>query len=327
MKINDVSASMANNTISDSKNADNGSSKKTNSDCFNEDTGSIFAGNLNLGNDTEDKKKKAQSMAMELMENVFNNDLKTDGEIKSRDENIKKLYDENQESQDMINKIEKERAITKEGYGISDESQEEADLNLLRKERDSKNNPNKIKLTDDEKTELERIHNNGLTAYQKQMLMMDDSVSELKNKIEDNEKQIFEDSAVIKDIQINRLKTHEMVDARKQGDKIIASAYKEIAGDIVQDGMDKVDEDMEELEETKEKNEEIKEKYEEYREDKKEKEDEMEEMYELSQDFTKVRSDKQAATLPDTKKSINQIINELGLTIEDIKGAVVDTDV
>lgn len=328
MKINDVSASMVSKTISESKNTDTSSdsSKKTDSTGFNEETGSVFAGNLNLGTDTEDKKKKAQSMAMELMENVFKNDLKTDNEITSRDENIKKLYDENQENQDMINKIEKERALTKEGYGISDESQEEADLNLLRKERDSKTNP-KIKLTDDEKAELERIHNDGPTAYQEQMLMMDDSVLELKNKIEENEKQIFEDSAVIKDIQINRLKTHEMVDARKQGEKIIASAYKEIAGDIVKDGMDKVDDDMEELEETKEKNEEIKEKYEEYREDKKEKEDDMEEMYELSQDFTKARTDKQSSTLPDTKKSINQIINELGLTIDDIKGAVVDTDI
>lgn len=326
MKVNDVSVSTMNNTINESKNTSSASSKETNSSGFNEETGSVFAGNLNLGNDTEEKKKKAQSMAMDLMKNVFKNDLKTDSEIQSRDDNIKKLYDENQEAQDMINKIENERAIVKEGYGIMDESQEEIDLNLLRKERDSKTDISII-LTDEDKAELERIHSNGITDYQNEMLTMDDSELELKNRIEDNKKQIFEDSAVIKDIKINRLKTHEMVDARKQGEKIIASANKEIMGDIVQNGLDKADENMEEMKETKEKYEELKEKYEEYLENKKEKEDEMDEMYELSQEYTKARTDKQATILPDTKKSINQIINELNLTIDDIKGAVVDTDV
>lgn len=326
MKINDISVSTVNNAMNETKNSSSASSKETEASVFNKETGSVFAGNLNLGNDTEEKKKKAQSMAMDLMKDVFENDLKTDSEIQSRDDNIRKLYDENQEAQDMISNIEAERAITKEGYGIMDESQEEKDLNLLRKERDSKTDISII-LTDEEKTELERIHNNGITAYQKQMLDMDDSELELKNRIEDNKKQIFEDSAVIKDIKINRLKTHEMVDARKQGDKIIASANKEIMGDIVQTGLEKADENMEEIEETKEKYEEIQEKYEEYLDNKKEKEEEMEDMYELSQEYTKVRTDKQASTLPDTKKSINQIINELSLTIDDIKGAVVDTDV
>lgn len=324
MKINNIQNTAVNEPSDKSQNTvSNDRTSEKEASQFNKDTGSVFAGDLNLGNDIENKKKKAQSMAMELMTNVFEQDKKTDDEIQSRNNNIQALYDENQETQDKINDMERERSIVKEGYGITDESQEEHDLNLLRKERDSLTDPFII-ITDEEKAELEQIHTNGFTPYQKEMLTMDSAVQELRDRIDENKKQIFEDSAAIKEIHINRLKTHDMVDAKKQGDEIIAAANKEIMGDIIEQGKEAIDEKTEENEELKEKYEEAKEKLDEYLD--KEKDDDHEEMYELSREYTEIQKEKETSTLPDTKKSINQIINELNLTIEDIKGVVVDTD-
>ena len=47
-------------------------------------------------------------------------------------------------------------------------------------------------------------------------------------------------------------------------------------------------------------------------------------MYELDNILEEVKKKDPQDTTPDVKKSLNQIVNELKLTVDDVKGAAVD---
>ncbi len=325
----------AKDTILQSSNSKNDNTKtdntKGNESSVN-DNGTIFAGNLNLGTDIENKRKQAQSIAMNLIEKAFAGDNAVDDEINSRKEHIDDLYKENSEAQDMINNISKEQEVVRKGYGIDENSQEEQDLELLRKERDSLLDST-VMLSDDEQARLKDIHEQGPTEYQKTMLEMDSNKSTYKKTIYDNKKLIVEENSVIRGIHLERLKTHTMVDANKQADKVMEAANKEIVGMLIEDSKDSIDdkfeEEQKEAEEKKEAEEELEERIEAAKaeSEKTKKEDDQDEMYKLGDILNDVTNKKQNSNLPDVKKSLTLIVNELKLTADDLKGAVVDEDI
>ena len=197
----------------------------------------------------------------------------------------------------MIDSINEQRKIIKEGYGITDDSKQ------------------------------------GPASYQKEMLELDKNESVYKQTIEDNNKSIVSENAIIRVIHLERLKTHDMVDASKQADKIIESANKNIIGMMIEDVKENIDDKFEENQEKAKKKEEEKEKLEEKieaakAESKKTKDnDNQDEMYKLNDTLNEIISKKQNSTIPDIKKSLEQIIGELKLTSEDLKGSVVDEDI
>lgn len=197
----------------------------------------------------------------------------------------------------MIDSINEQRKIIKEGYGITDDSKQ------------------------------------GPASYQKEMLELDKNESVYKQTIEDNNKSIVSENAIISGIHLERLKTHDMVDASKQADKIIESANKDIIGMMIEDVKENIDDKFEENQEKAEKKEEEKEKLEEKIEaakaesEKTKDNDNQDEMYKLNDTLNEIISKKQNSTIPDIKKSLEQIIGELKLTSEDLKGSVVDEDI
>lgn len=197
----------------------------------------------------------------------------------------------------MIDSINEQRKIIKEGYGITDDSKQ------------------------------------GPASYQKEMLELDKNESVYKQTIEDNNKSIVSENAIIRGIHLERLKTHDMVDTSKQADKIIESANKDIIGMMIEDVKENIDDKFEENQEKAEKKEEEKEKLEEKIEaakaesEKTKDNDNQDEMYKLNDTLNEIISKKQNSTIPDIKKSLEQIIGELKLTSEDLKGSVVDEDI
>lgn len=197
----------------------------------------------------------------------------------------------------MIDSINEQRKIIKEGYGITNDSKQ------------------------------------GPASYQKEMLELDKNESVYKQTIEDNNKSIVSENAIIRGIHLERLKTHDMVDTSKQADKIIESANKDIIGMMIEDVKENIDDKFEENQEKAEKKEEEKEKLEEKIEaakaesEKTKDNDNQDEMYKLNDTLNEIISKKQNSTIPDIKKSLEQIIGELKLTSEDLKGSVVDEDI
>ena len=299
------------------------------------DSNSVFAGNVNLFQDpVEEKKKKAREMAMKLIEEAYAKDKAIDEDLDNRRNHAKELEEENEEHAQMLDGIEKMKAEAREGHGVGEYSQEEKDTQLLLKEAEAGRNWS-IRLTDEEKLQLEEIHKAGLTDYQKEMLRLDEGEYEYKKKMEDNEMEIMSEYAVIRGMKIERLKTHDMVDAVKAGDQILQNAQKEIIGMILEEGKTHQDEEMaekkEKIAEKKEEAEELEEKIEEARarrEEATEKrdDDEHEEMYELDSLMQEITEKVANSNLPNVQKSMTQAVNELLLTLDDIKGLAVDTE-
>ena len=292
---------------------------------------SVYAGNLNLPveDKIEQEREKARKMVRGLLENAFGSDLEIDKEVKKRSNHIDELKSQNDEQSKLLKNIEDERAVLKENYGITEDSQEEKDLELLRKQRESVKNPN-IQLSEEEQERIEQINANGKTDYQTEMLRLDGDALDIQSNINENKKLIREENAIIRGIEIERLKSHEMVDARKQGDIIADTANDNIKGIIIEEAKNKIDEETEKLkeriEEKKEEQEKLEEQTKTSKDKKKIKEDDFDDLYDLNRSLADVKNKAKEATLPDIKKSLNQVVNELKLTAEDLKGLVVDEE-
>lgn len=298
--------------------------------------GSVFAGDLNLGIDpVEEKRKKAREMAMDLLRDVNEREQAFDEEVASRERRARGLLEENDEHKKILNDIGKEKDNLRELYGVSEGSQEDEELALLRKSRDAQKNP-LIELSDEEKQKVGEIYARGLTEYQKEALRLDANEEEYKKKIEDNDKERLQELAIVRGMKLEHLKQHDMVDAGKQGEKILKAANDEIIGMLrgdVKDNIDKkVEEEKEKAKEDKKEKEELEDKieaaksdtdYEKYIREKRE-EREREKMYKIGSTMDQVNQVREGDTVPDTGKSLNQVVNELMLSTEDIKGLVVD---
>lgn len=111
------------------------------------------------------------------------------------------------------------------------------------------------------------------------------------------------------------------------------SANKDIIGMMIEDVKENIDDKFEENQEKAEKKEEEKEKLEEKIEaakaesEKTKDNDNQDEMYKLNDTLNEIISKNQNSTIPDIKKSLEQIIGELKLTSEDLKGSVVNEDI
>lgn len=136
-------------------------------------------------------------------------------------------------------------------------------------------------------------------------------------------------------MKIERLKHHEMLDAQEQGDEILEAAEKNVIGILTEAVKDKVDQDMEETkekaEDKKEEEELLEERIEAAKERREEKDDRIakdtKDLVELQQEQEEIRRQQEDGNLPDMKKSLEQVVGELQLAAEDVKGLLVDEGV
>ena len=290
----------------------------------------LDAGNLNLGTESiEEKRKKAQQMALGIVSEAFNGDKEIDAELDSRRQHIRDLNAENYEYTKELKRIDELRADLVESYGITEDSQEHADLELLRKEQGGLERTAQLPiLTKEEKERLAQIKEEGLTDYQQQMLDLDKMQKHWQGELDKNIELIKEENAIISGVKRERLKSHEMVDARKQSDDVLKAASASIIGEIIADAKEHIDdeiaEDKENAEAAEEKAEEMQEKLDEARAERKAKAEQLEEMCELESVLDEVSAINQTENMPDVKKSLESVVNELKLTMQDLAGAVVD---
>lgn len=292
----------------------------------------VYAGALNIGVDrVTEEREKAKEMALSLLRNAFSSDSAMQQAIDDMNNHVQQMKDENVEYAETLEHIEKRRQDLKAGYGVEDGSVEEQELELLRKEKQSQTNFG-VQLTDEEKERLRSIKERGLTGYQKEMLNLDDYQSEIQKKFDDNAAAIEEENKLVYGLHQESLKQHEMVDAKKNGEIIMEAANKTIIGILTDEVKDNIDKEAEEVkekaEESKEEKEQLEQRIESIQEKKAERadDDEMDHMYELDSVMKNIKKGKQEEALSDVKKSLDQVVGELKLTVEDTKGLVVDQE-
>lgn len=213
----------------------------------------IYAGDLNLSdNRIDEKRKEARKQAMKVIGEAFSQDKKVDDAVSLAKQKAEELKKSNGEALDQIKATNQQTENLKELYQVTDGSEEQSDLKLLERREDANNNPS-IQLSEKEQKRLQEIDEKGLTEYQQGALENYKYTSTLEKQVRDNNRQIQGYNQQVTAIGISRLKSHAMVDAKDQADDIMDQANEEIKGMIVNDAKNKVDDKMDENKEKAEK--------------------------------------------------------------------------
>lgn len=271
--------------------------------------GSVFGGNLNNITDSiAEKKQKAREQAMKIVGDAWAGEQKIDADMEARRARIKELQSEIGTCNQEIQWFEEERARLQEVYGVAEDSKEQRDLELLAKEVDAKTPGKQVSLSKEEREQIEAIKAKGLTEYQSRSLELKELARGYEEQKYKLSKEIETENAIISATRIERLKSNPMEDARKQADKVMEEAGKEIVGMVLEEGLDHVDEKLEEqIEEAKERA---------------EKKEEQEEIPESAAALIDVEA-KQA----EVQKELKEVMDKVKLLAEDIKGMKVDETV
>ncbi|QHQ60150.1 hypothetical protein Ana3638_04605 [Anaerocolumna sedimenticola] len=286
----------------------------------------IFAGNLQLGEtDILSKKDHMKKNAIKVLLSAFTGEQKIDENIESHQDNVKALEKEAKEAQDELNRIDNLKQDLQKTCNIDPESDEQKDLELLEKQKDCAKGLGDTPLTEEEK---QRIENMGpLTEYQKAALKYHDMELTWRERLNDAKNSITGEHMTIEGIQLAKLKTHPMVDAGKESDKMLEAAGKEAISGLYDEAKenidDKIEEDKDKAEEIKEKEKEEKEKLEKAADDKK-----AAQKAKDNRDDTSIeQAQKNDADWDKIHREIQAMADKEKLLTEDIKGLTVDEQV
>lgn len=286
----------------------------------------FFAGNLNqdlFENKLLQKKKEAQEKAMKVVGDAIDADKQIDNDLQERKDKISALEQENQKLQNQINEISERQDALMEQYGITADSQEQKDLELLRK-KDKWLRGEGEALTKEEFERVTKLRSEELTEYQKCQREWDAEKKHFQKDIDKNNEEILLENAIIRGTKLERLKSSPMLKAQKEAEAILDAASKEIIGMIMEEAKETVDEKNKEEQEKAEKLEEKLEEQEAFIEKQKDKREEAEELLE-SMPMKEMLHMEQLKD--EIKQEIKNIVSEMKLVAEDIKGAVVDKNI
>lgn len=280
--------------------------------------GSIFAGDMNNGTASliEQKRAQARKQAMKAIMDQFASDNEVTGrmdELRDRNAQIKEEISFLSKQKDSY--IEEQEALRNQ-YGVDPESQEQKDLELIRKANKAMKEGNLGSLSKDE---LDRVANMGeLTEYQRRVLEYDEVIEDYDVLIDELKDEKMSNNGSIRAIKNALLEDNGkgMRNAKDTADAILDAASDAIIGMLWQEAKNHIDEEMEKLVEAAKKQAEKKEEEEEKLEAVKEEQEQQEELTEAIQESTMDQSKLQ--------NELQKILKESDLLEEDLKGLVVD---
>lgn len=283
-------------------------------------------------------KELAKKKALKVVGDAYKAEQQVDDDVKARREKIRELSTAVNENKKEIQSIEEKIETLKKTYGIDEDSKEYEETRVLLKDIDSKLAGSRTTLTDEEKATLENIDMDELTEYQKRAMELKYSEAPYAKKADDAAKSIEDENAVLRQIKIERNKSHSVADAQKQAKQIQENARKEIINTLVDEGKTHVEETMdkqfeeakerakekeereERIEEIKAATEDAKELAEEIREDKeRDSEHLIEDILESSG-----TSDSTADSVDEAQNKVKDMMRKMKLIEDDLKGTTVD---
>ncbi len=296
--------------------------KKEATDSYDKESKTIYAGNFlkefPMRERLQQKKAAAQERAMKIVGDAWDADKVIDDEIRQRQEHIRELREDNKDAMESLKEFRQMEDDLREGFGVKANSQEQLDLELLKR-----NGPG-YKPTEEEKERLAAIRENGMTEYQCRALELDKTASHYRKIVAANNVAVAEESEVIEGIRAERNKYHGMLDAQAQAEDMLAAARDEIIGLVAEEAKEHLDEEQEKREEQAEAIEEKREEQEEILEKREEREEELEELIE---DMPVKEMTDMSQTVEEVKQQVQKVLNQANLLEEDIKGTKVDLNV
>ena len=276
----------------------------------------MFTGKMAESFDSQisEKREEAMQKAKKLVGDVFATEKSVDDDLLERAKRIKTSEQEMVFANKQLKALKEEQIALKEEYGITNDSKEQEELELLMKEKESQKLDSGVVLTDEEKEQLKSIKERGMTEYQSRYFELESFGEPYHKAIKEAKKVIEEETKIISAVKLERLKSCPMVSASKEAEAIMESANEEIVDMMVNEGVDKVQEQAEENKEKQEMLEEKKEAEEKQKEQTATEEVPVNELLHLEN----VRKE--------MKQEVDNMIAEMKLLVEDIKGSVVDTE-
>jgi len=251
----------------------------------------LFAGDIAARPDSiMVRKKQAQKQAMKVMQDTFDAEKKIDQNMEDMSAKQDELRELNLGYQKELERIRAEKQELMETYGVTEDNAEAPE------------------------------------EYQQRMQELKEQEDMYCGYIEANHDSIKGISTSLSDIRIERMKEHAMVDAAKQSDEILAAASKEVYAELINEGKKHLEEKMEEQKEKAEKLAEKKEEEEKRLEKAEERKERVEKEPETDRETLENMN---AYNNPDStvNKEIDELLDELKLMKEDIKGAAVDQNI
>ena len=287
---------------------------------------SISAGNLNDMTDREfnisQKRKVARKQAMKLISDAWDKDNKAAQGIKDMESEKADIANINADLKSKLKDLQ-------ELYGVHSESQEQKDLELLKKYQDNRNGVSNDKFSKEEIDRLKELQNEPLTEYQKKALMINSSKDAIRSQIDQNDLKAMNKTMSINNAKLEQLKSQDMLKAGDAADSIIEAADKDIFGMLVNEGKQNIDDNMKEQQEEAKKAEEEKEKKQEQIDEAKKKRQEEKELLENEQQADKLELDNSINSqavdhLSEAQQQVEQLMKNNNMVNEDIKGIEID---
>lgn len=253
--------------------------------------GRLFAGGLQLPADKiAERQKEAQRKAMKIVGDAFAGEKKLDESVSQMEDSIAKTQEEMVAAKAELNKVQERKA-------------ELAD---------------RTDLTDEE--------------YLEEMKEIEEAEGYFSAQIANGQMVVDGTTKALTDVRIERLKSAPMVKANADAEEVLEAANKEIIGMLQAEAKDHIDEENEKRTEEAEKKAEKEKEEEERIEAMKAKREEREEREEASPEVDYVTAaTKQMVKISETgekvQRELQNIVDQLKLDLEDLKGAAVDKGV
>lgn len=282
--------------------------------------GSIFAGNIN--NMTNARMEQKRAMARKQASKALLDQFAADNEVTDKMDELRArnvaIDDEISYLMDEKRGYEKEQEALKEKYGIEPDSEQQKQLDLIRKANRAMKAGQLGNLSKEELEQIANMDKSQLTEYQRRSLEYDKVIENFESAITELKEERIDNNAYIKESKQGLLKTSYkgIAKAYKAADTILKAASDEIIGMVWEDAKKHMDEEMEELIEAAKKKAEEKEEQEEKLEAAKEKKDDQKEFAGAIQE--------EAAEQAKLQNEINKIVKDAELLEEDMKGLMVD---
>ena len=275
-----------------------------------------------------ERKAQAFEKARKIVSDAFKGEKKIDAELQELRDLSARLTEDNKEKLDQISQNKEEMEQLKQTYGITEDSEEQKDLEILMKKNDSYYDPS-VQLTEEEQKRYQEIMRSGQTEYQSRMMERYSENNRLQQEMQENLAAIHANGSALRFARGERLKSSPIKDAEDAAEKVMAAESDAIKGEIVGNALDHMQDELQEKVEDAEKLAEQKAEREEQIEQVQENVDEQKRQIEEIRKKTKeqvqeVKPEDIINIQEQIQAEIDKVLEELKLLAEDLKGNSID---
>lgn len=195
------------------------------------------------------KKGIYQKQAMYGVMSVKQAEGRIDSSIAEIRDSIRMLLKEREQADTALRDLDQKMAQAKADYNVADDSQEEKDLDLLKKQFDIEHFRRTDYLTEEEQIRLKEMKR---TDYHNLSMDLYELADDWRERLDDSQKDLSAAVWVIREVRRKRLESDAMEEAERAKEELMEAASKEAVGILKDEAVDALNEKAEELKETAE---------------------------------------------------------------------------